>query len=527
MLTEQHVGKSFTCFIKGNEVEGQIQFENGNFYLCQNVIAGMECTDKLGYNSSWFIGTGQKYHLDFEGVTEFFIGKKVHFSKSFIEFLTKTQEKSKISDILLNNKTLLTAQEINYITNRNDMISYLPADKKHVQNQDGTWRRDGRQEGKPSKTVRKLLTQEALDQLTDKDFESFANIYKSISDFAGTFRIVSGKEIAEWYPERTYAEGQGSLNSSCMRDKQENVFELYVKNTSVVSMLILVDKNNKLLGRALLWNALEGKSPIKVMDRIYGNDSTFEIFKAWAEDNGYIYRQKQAQDMKEYFVKGGENVTISLTVQLDVARFNSYPYLDTFTYLRMDKGIIMNKSGNHNAKMSGTGGALADNNASRRYGFNRPGFLYYNGEDSTDDPDENHEVCAKDGEIYPLREMREFNGLYYHNKYFVELETGGSYLIDHTFICAWSGKRYYRDQGIRLITGEVVYKGHSSLFRLGTIVDHIDNFFTCSYSKSKEHKMHRTILTVDGVDYPVHKDSVQYLKNRIERLNAKKVKADA
>lgn len=37
----------------GELIEGKINIERGNVYLCQNVISGASCSDKLGYHKSY------------------------------------------------------------------------------------------------------------------------------------------------------------------------------------------------------------------------------------------------------------------------------------------------------------------------------------------------------------------------------------------------------------------------------------------------------------------------------------------
>ena len=46
----------FKATINGDLCEGKVQFENGEYYLCQNIHDGSDCKDKLGYNYSWQIG---------------------------------------------------------------------------------------------------------------------------------------------------------------------------------------------------------------------------------------------------------------------------------------------------------------------------------------------------------------------------------------------------------------------------------------------------------------------------------------
>lgn len=97
-------------------------------------------------------------------------------------------------------------------------------------------------------------------------------MYKTISqltDNALDFRVVEGPEIQKYYLENNYLPGNGGLNKSCMRNKRKNHFmKMYSDNPNQVKMLILLNKQGKLLGRALVWK-LDIPSGKEFMDRIY------------------------------------------------------------------------------------------------------------------------------------------------------------------------------------------------------------------------------------------------------------------
>lgn len=56
-------GRRFRCKIQRMPVEGKIRVENGNVYLCQNKMNGLEARDKYGYQCSWHISSGSKAAL--------------------------------------------------------------------------------------------------------------------------------------------------------------------------------------------------------------------------------------------------------------------------------------------------------------------------------------------------------------------------------------------------------------------------------------------------------------------------------
>jgi hypothetical protein len=53
--TELIVGRGFRCNIAGKRARGKLQYEKGNWYLCQNSIQGGSCLDMLGYEFSWYV----------------------------------------------------------------------------------------------------------------------------------------------------------------------------------------------------------------------------------------------------------------------------------------------------------------------------------------------------------------------------------------------------------------------------------------------------------------------------------------
>ena len=53
---KEHVGERFSAFIENTCIpEGRIQLYNNDIYLCQNILVGSSCPDKLGYKHSWII----------------------------------------------------------------------------------------------------------------------------------------------------------------------------------------------------------------------------------------------------------------------------------------------------------------------------------------------------------------------------------------------------------------------------------------------------------------------------------------
>jgi hypothetical protein len=184
-------------------------------------------------------------------------------------------------------------------------------------------------------------------KFNDKDIEEFVNLYKS-SDLNSLkqFKLVSGDNISKWYDEDKYANQKGTLGGSCMKDVKSSFFEIYTQNNKVCRLLILVDKNNKLLGRALVWKLYESPCEAEYfMDRVYvSNDSDVNRFINYAKENKWLYKYKMSADLKEsvlfYY---NEIPTIGkIVVKLKESVFLKYPFLDTLCFLNSKEKTLSN-----------------------------------------------------------------------------------------------------------------------------------------------------------------------------------------
>lgn len=172
---------------------------------------------------------------------------------------------------------------------------------------------------------------------TDKDIEDFVNLYKS-SDINSQkkFKLVDGEDIPKWYNEDKYAMQKGTLGGSCMKDVKSSYFKIYEENKRVCRLLLLVDNNDKLLGRALVWKLY--KSPCKAeyfMDRVYvSNDSDVNRFIQYAKENKWLYKYRMSADADEsvLFYYNDTPVIGEIVVKLKECEFKNYPFLDTISF---------------------------------------------------------------------------------------------------------------------------------------------------------------------------------------------------
>lgn len=264
-------------------------------------------------------------------------------TQSFASFVDKNAKKSKICNLLLSFRgkedagDYITVGEINYLTNRNaHTISYLPEGKEHKITVSGKWALEGRQDGKPSRVIRKIMTPKFLALVKDKDFEDFANLYKAHQlqtkfTFNETFNIVDN--YCGNYASR------GSLGSSCMNDA-ENLVSFYEMDCMPVALITCKNKTTgELEGRALLWTLDDGS---KFMDRVYtSEDYIEEYFISYAIDKGYYYKKRinSYEEATKWVSPEGTVVNKEVIINIpSVHRLATYvPYLDTFSFIGKDK----------------------------------------------------------------------------------------------------------------------------------------------------------------------------------------------
>lgn len=288
------------------------------------------------------------------------VNQNLYVDARFYEFL-RTYE-CRVSALILGFDTL---DSINFISIHSpEMISVLPKSKyKSLDNNNDPYSDGiGRTNMKVGRLIQKLFPPELIKQFinSESDIEKFVNYFKSHFDESNKdFIIVEGEEIKKWYHENSYlmpsGNCYGTLWNSCMRYQDRQKFlNLYTTNPQF-KMLVMTQKDrygeDKVRARALLVEAettddsyLPKGTKVKVMDRIYSvYDSDVITFKTWAKENGYISKYEQTAKSKIFFTTiDDENKYISLKLKLDNPHLNYYPYLDTFSYFRWDKGEFFN-----------------------------------------------------------------------------------------------------------------------------------------------------------------------------------------
>lgn len=249
-----------------------------------------------------------------------------------------------------------TKQNFFDVTDKDDTISFLPSNKVPKD-----WDMDddpalpygvsGRNEIKIGRIIRALLKiaeiSDKIDSsIKDKDYEDFVNAFKALKvDTTREFKLVNGEDIHKYYQMKNYFSSHGALGGSCMADEGKSTFRVYTENTKKVQLLILIDSDGKIHGRALVWKLKESPCEAKYfMDRVYTNaDSDVIKFKQLAEEKGFLYKLKNNSYVEDNvnFMYKGKSLMGEVKVKLD-GDFKNYPFIDTMCFLSKKMGDLSN-----------------------------------------------------------------------------------------------------------------------------------------------------------------------------------------
>ena len=241
--------------------------------------------------------------------------------------LIKT-EKSNRSESLW---SLLVNQEgKKFIVNNNSIVLNDSSDDSKL------WTMSKSNNMRVGRLIRGLLKSDKI-EVKDSEIELFVNHYKSTIDILNdkflNFSIVDGDDIALWYHEDKYADGErGDLGGSCMRyDRCSEYFDIYTQNPEVVSLLIYVDSNNKLLGRSIIWTLTTGE---KFMDRVYTHNASDNIlFKQYAREKLISYKKLDNMWATGNLINSdGTESSMNISCNIKKISYDYFPYMDTMKY---------------------------------------------------------------------------------------------------------------------------------------------------------------------------------------------------
>lgn len=282
----------------------------------------------------------------------------------------------------------------------------------------------------PGKFVNKLCL-----SFGNNEIDSFSRIFSGnmiAAEIAGyTFKVFKGDDIKWAYSEDNYLNLGGSLGSSCMRHGEcQEFFGIYIENPEIVSILALM-KDGKVTGRALLWKIRHGGEQVTLMDRVYvNNDSDTGLFYAYAENSGFYRKEYNNASSKTNVITCEKAyLYIKFDVKLDNYGFDRYPYMDTFTYLDSNTGIIRNYETGYYGEytLESTNGYYSNNDEDDE------NWVYSNLENSNIPSDESVYSDYMDDYIY------ERNALY--DVYGVD----GCIHEDHVDVVCLNGSYYHKE----------------------------------------------------------------------------------
>lgn len=267
----------------------------------------------------------------------------IEISDNLRKVLTNISSQSVVAQMLLkrrHSKEDLVEDPVNYISissQDSTRISYLTQERIAQLEGSDLWSSSRRFHMKPGGFISKVFK-----NISGKDVEIFSNLFRTEAnrpDF--TFKVVTGDDIKKYYHYSKHSSDYGSLGVSCMRyDKCQKYFGIYTENSDIISMLLMLNSSDEVLGRALLWN-FDGN---KLMDRIYTvNDEQLQFyFKNWAYDNEYLHRVQQNWYNSLQFQDKNSRYEVKLQVKLNNFDFDHFPYMDTLRFLDKNTGILSN-----------------------------------------------------------------------------------------------------------------------------------------------------------------------------------------
>jgi len=205
-----------------------------------------------------------------------------------------------------------------------------------------------RSEIKFGKGLRKMFQHQSI-KMPDYIIEYFTNKLKGMYTFQGNIKIINGEDIRKWYEGCTYGNNTESLGNSCMRHSTcQNYFDIYTENDDKVKMIIATNSDERLIGRAILW---ETDSHGLFCDRIYGNATTIEAIKSYAKKQGAYTKYEQSYSSAKLVSSTGEATNDEIIITLNKGGFDSYPYMDTLKYTddisNSDELKLSSTSGNY------------------------------------------------------------------------------------------------------------------------------------------------------------------------------------
>ena len=225
-------------------------------------------------------------------------------------------------------------EEYNFIDvgiNNQKYFSYIPYDKLQYFDKLDYSSEDRLKyavEIKPTKLLNKLLKE----TITTEQSEKLLGIIGKYDDYI--LRFVEGKDIIKYYTSKFIEKGNTMLEDSCMNNKPEEYFDLYVDKARLI--ILENPKTSKIAGRALLWKASLNGTEIDFMDRVYSNPTSSVKFTKYAVDNDFYMRHSDNKYTFYHRDKKYLTQDVDLRLNVDIRNYKYIPYMDTFCLHRKD-----------------------------------------------------------------------------------------------------------------------------------------------------------------------------------------------
>lgn len=237
-----------------------------------------------------------------------------------------------IFDLLSRVKNPFTTELYRFL-NGNKIKDNANIDYLHYYPEDGKYFRLGYTDGKGndkemkislSKLLKYLGGEEILKKAKGYEIEELISILKNESN--DNFKLLKGSDICKAYQSSNC---DSNKVDSCMTDEPCSKFDLYTNNPNVVQLLVLINpENNKITGRALIWNLSDGT---KFMDKIYTGNENKSFFYNYASQNNIKYGITPHQSIY---------LDAPLTIKSD-----NLPFLDTFVFYNPNENKLNAESG--------------------------------------------------------------------------------------------------------------------------------------------------------------------------------------
>ena len=283
-------------------------------------------------------------------ILEAFLSTDSNFLSKLDKISKMSNTSARLADMLLSkisDQDWVSAEDLkqNFFKagDENDKVSFIQQNR--VKDGVDPYTMAGRSDLKIGRAI-KYIAKDLYDiNINDKQIEDFVNVYKSIpNEGEPNFQFYIGDDIKNGYNTDNYYSNYGSLGGSCMNNEFSYI-KIYRRNEKKVRLLVLLDDDGKICGRALVWKL--DKSPCEAeyfMDRVYTNRD-FEVnkFIQYAEDNGFMYKQRMScgdEDAARFRYKGKELIG-EIRVKLD-GKQKEYPYMDTLFALNKEKDELSN-----------------------------------------------------------------------------------------------------------------------------------------------------------------------------------------